>query len=131
VRGLAIQVRFSARVGVAALLVLCIFAAIAARALGNSVGYIFIGIVGSLMFDALFANPVLRYMGRISYSTYLWHFPIWEITKNPLLTLFLSIAIAEISWRFIESPIMEGKYLPWLSFSRAPHTMEPTEVPLR
>lgn len=68
------------------------------------------------------SNPVLKWIGDRSYSLYLWHYPIilliskgikasWWIT---LIEIVLSVVLAELSYRFIETPIRHGiigKYL--------------------
>ena len=70
----------------------------------------------------LLSNPVLKWIGDRSYSIYLWHYPIilliskgikasWWIT---LIEIVLSVVLAELSYRFIETPIRHGiigKYL--------------------
>ena len=59
------------------------------------------------------SNPVLKWMGDRSYSIYLWHYPIilliskgikasWWIT---LIEIVLSVVLAELSYRFIETPM--------------------------
>lgn len=68
------------------------------------------------------SNTVLKWIGDRSYSIYLWHYPIilliskgikasWWIT---LIEIVLSVVLAELSYRFIETPIRHGiigKYL--------------------
>ena len=68
------------------------------------------------------SNPVLKWIGDRSYSIYLWYYPIilliskgikasWWIT---LIEIVLSVVLAELSYRFIETPIRHGiigKYL--------------------
>ena len=68
------------------------------------------------------SNPLLKWIGDRSYSIYLWHYPIilliskgikasWWIT---LIEIVLSVVLAELSYRFIETPIRHGiigKYL--------------------
>lgn len=68
------------------------------------------------------SNPVLKWIGDRSYSIYLWHYPIilliskgikasWWIT---LIEIVLNVVLAELSYRFIETPIRHGiigKYL--------------------
>ena len=68
------------------------------------------------------SNPVLKWIGDRSYSIYLWHYPIilliskgikasWWIT---LIEIVLSVVLAELSYRFIETPIRHdiiGEYL--------------------
>jgi peptidoglycan/LPS O-acetylase OafA/YrhL len=61
----------------------------------------------------------LRYLGQRSYGIYLWHWPIFMVTRPnqdiPLdgLPLFIlrigiTLAIAELSFRFVEMPIRRG-----------------------
>jgi peptidoglycan/LPS O-acetylase OafA/YrhL len=62
--------------------------------------------------------PPLRWLGRISYSLYLWHWPLLilpvlalgrELSLEERLTLgLMSIAVAALSWRWIEEPIRRG-----------------------
>ena len=63
-------------------------------------------------------------IGLISYSTYLWHQPIFALTRLnvqsdlgitvSIALIFLSIAIGYFSWRYIERPF-RNKSLPFLS----------------
>ncbi len=73
----------------------------------------------SPIFSAILGNPVLRWIGLRSYSLYLWHWPIFMVTRpqldttlegTPLLVLRLAVtfAAAELSYRVIESPIRNG-----------------------
>lgn len=61
----------------------------------------------------LLRNPAARFLGRISYSLYLWHWPIivfYELRFGPTapaevaMLLGLSIAAGWLSTRFIEEP---------------------------
>jgi peptidoglycan/LPS O-acetylase OafA/YrhL len=87
---------------------------------GNA-GYILIAVLctcvvaGAAALRTLFSVAPLRHLGRISYSVYLWHFPIWVVTGNPWITLAASLLIAELSWRLLERPILEGRMFRWLS----------------
>ncbi len=65
------------------------------------------------------AWPPLRYLGTRSYGLYLWHWPVFMVlrpgvdmdwTGLPALTLRMSVtvALAELSFRFIEMPIRRG-----------------------
>jgi len=66
---------------------------------------------------------VFLYLGKISYGIYLWHFiVIMLLLKYAALgrvaflgsTLLLTVAMAAISWRFIEKPIVKAAQK-WLS----------------
>ncbi|MHA7818213.1 MAG: acyltransferase family protein [Erythrobacter sp.] len=68
----------------------------------------------SLIGSALSLRPV-RFVGKISYSLYLWHWPVivllllglpaaelgWELQA---VAVALSFALATLSWRFVEEP---------------------------
>ena len=73
------------------------------------------------------SNPVLKWMGDRSYSIYLWHYPIilliskgikasWGIT---LIEIVLSVVLAELSYRFIETPIRHGIIGEYLNILRS------------
>ena len=66
-------------------------------------------------FAKLIGNPFFVYIGKRSYSLYLWHFPVISFLHSyyvegqvPLfvyaLDILLTIFFAEISYRFIETP---------------------------
>ncbi len=71
---------------------------------------------GGAVARALSLRP-LRAMGLISYGVYLWHWPVYvvltdvrtHVTGVPLLALRLgvTVAIAALSYRFLERPIRE------------------------
>jgi peptidoglycan/LPS O-acetylase OafA/YrhL len=72
---------------------------------------------------ALGSQP-LRWLGVRSYGIYLWHYPIIVLTTpaNAAPTLgrsaaqvAASIAVAALSWRFIEEPIRRGAIGRWLA----------------
>jgi peptidoglycan/LPS O-acetylase OafA/YrhL len=57
--------------------------------------------------------PPIRFVGLISYSLYLWHWPVlvfFRAFREPhgavekLLLIGLSMALATVSWRFVERP---------------------------
>lgn len=73
------------------------------------------------------SNPVLKWIGDRSYSIYLWHYPIilliskgikasWWIT---LIEIVLSVVLAELSYRFIETPIRHGIIVEYLNILRS------------
>lgn len=63
--------------------------------------------------SALSARP-LRFIGLISYSLYLWHWPIWVFFSSYYrpslwttgLLLVMAFGISVMSWRFIEQPFL-------------------------
>lgn len=90
--------------------------------MGVSIASILIGILkGSVVANRLIGNPVMMHCGIISYSLYLWHFPIvvmvskWSFVTNyagyklPIM-LALSIPLtwlaAYCSYRWIERPFL-------------------------
>lgn len=73
------------------------------------------------------SNPVLKWIGDRSYRIYLWHYPIilliskgikasWWIT---LIEIVLSVVLAELSYRFIETPIRHGIIGEYLNILRS------------
>ena len=73
------------------------------------------------------SNPVLKWIGDRSYSIFLWHYPIilliskgikasWWIT---LIEIVLSVVLAELSYRFIETPIRHGIIGEYLNILRS------------
>ncbi len=79
---------------------------------------------GSRLGRVLGIRP-LRWLGVRSYGIYLWHFPIIVLTAGALrgrfdlpragLQVLATVALAALSWRFIEEPILRGGRLPSLS----------------
>jgi len=69
----------------------------------------------------LLCVKALVFMGLISYSFYLWHYPIFvfyrhlkEGVPNPtdyLLLIFLALLAAYISWAYVERPFRSSKYI--------------------
>ena len=66
-----------------------------------------------------------RYLGQRSYGLYLWHWPIFMLTRPTLdvpldgiplliLRLGLTIGVAELSYRFVEMPIRRGAIDRWV-----------------
>jgi hypothetical protein len=70
---------------------------------------------------AVLSLPPLQFLGRISYSLYLWHWPILvlpaaaSLTPLPASTVValaaLAIAVAAASERWVERPIRSGRFV--------------------
>ena len=68
----------------------------------------------------MFSNSRLAYLGRISYGTYLWHWPViiilthdreFDSTALFLITVALATGLAAISYHVIEHPIRISRFL--------------------
>jgi peptidoglycan/LPS O-acetylase OafA/YrhL len=68
----------------------------------------------------LLASSPMVYLGKISYSLYLWHWPVLGATRMLLgvrndgsivLAIALSVALAALSYRFLEQPIRSRRKL--------------------
>ena len=79
---------------------------------------------GSVLGRALDVAP-MRWVGRRSYGIYLWHWPVFVVTR-PVLDIALgagallvprlaiTVGIAALSYRFLEQPIRREGFRPWL-----------------
>ncbi|MEP9347408.1 acyltransferase family protein [Xanthobacter sp. KR7-225] len=79
----------------------------------------------------LLSRPPMVYIGKTSYSLYLWHWPILVFgaqyfggelsTAQALVLIALSFAAAVLSYHFVETPFRTGAVLalPWKRFSAA------------
>ncbi len=81
------------------------------------------------------ANPVFRYVGKISYGTYLWHFPLFSVFDAervhlygyPLLAVRIGVTlvVATGSFYLVEEPVRRGRlrsltqWRAWLATSGA------------
>lgn len=72
-------------------------------------------------FFKVLSHSILNRIGILSYGWYLWHWPllalarIWNLSVEPplyvrLLILGLSLILAELSLRWIETPIRHGRF---------------------
>lgn len=77
--------------------------------------------VGGLL-NAFLSLGVLRWIGKRSYGIYLWHWPVYMITRPqldvpltglPLLAIRIGVTVtlAELSYRYVEQPIREGTFM--------------------
>lgn len=85
----------------------------------------------------LLGTQPLRYVGQRSYGLYLWHWPIFMVTRPILdvpldgpalfgLRLALTFGIAELSYRFVEMPIRRGCIDRWIRTWRNSEGVERT-----
>ena len=68
----------------------------------------------------IFESPGMIYIGKISYSLYLWHWPVitlfrWTVgIENQyyiIIALVLIFSLSSLSYHFVESPIRQNSYL--------------------
>lgn len=83
-------------------------------------------------FGAALGTPVLRWMGTRSYGIYLWHWPIFLVTRPDLdiglrgfwagaFSVALTLVVAEASYRWIEMPVRRGAAHRWWHSLRSGH----------
>ena len=93
----------------------------------------------SRLAPALFGVPLLRWIGVRSYGIYLWHWPIFMVTRPhldlpltgiPLLVLRLALTFgaATLSFKYVEEPIRAGAIGRQLALLRASHGEQRTRV---
>lgn len=77
-------------------------------------------------FGSLLGTPVMSWLGTRSYGIYLWHWPIFMVARPDLdialrgfsaavMSLGLTFAAAEVSYRWLEMPIRRGALGRWRS----------------
>ncbi len=75
----------------------------------------------------------LRWAGTRSYGLYLYHWPIYQILREsgqPLqwrqftIAMLITVPITELSYRFVELPIRQGRLSQFLSTQRSPRSAE-------
>lgn len=68
---------------------------------------------GSMLNAGPLSLGVATFIGRISYSWYLWHWPLFHLNRvlggeqgglAPVVLIVLSLGLGILSWRFIEQP---------------------------
>jgi peptidoglycan/LPS O-acetylase OafA/YrhL len=76
-------------------------------------------------FAPVLQNPVLLWIGERSYSIYLWHWVIFQVTRPSVdlagqqwalyaLRILIVFALSDISLRYVELPIRRGVFQYWL-----------------
>lgn len=71
----------------------------------------------------LLGNRVMTYVGQRSYGLYLYHWPVFQMYRRfagqgltPyefVLLILLSLAITELSYRYVEMPVRDGRFAAW------------------
>ena len=82
-------------------------------------------------------NPVMRWIGERSYGIYLYHWPIFLVTRpgldgpwNNAVRVALVLAAAELSYRFVEVPVRRGVFGAWAHRRRVWAVAVPTAAVL-
>ena len=75
----------------------------------------------ALLGTHVLGRPVMRWIGKRSYSIYLWHWPVFMVTRPQLdlpisgvslvlLRLVVTLVVAELSFRLVEGPMRHGGF---------------------
>ena len=82
--------------------------------------------------NRLFSVRPLRWVGKISYGLYLWHFPLFlwldqsatGLSGFPLLALRIvsAVAVAVLSYHLVEQPVRQRRWPVWITRGLAPVT---------
>lgn len=74
---------------------------------------------GDTPVNRVLSHPAALFFGRISYSLYLWHWPVLVLSlylrgayagpAEALCWAALSVALAWLSWRFVETPMRRAR----------------------
>jgi len=73
----------------------------------------------------------LHWVGTRSYGLYLYHWPIYQIIREPgeqltlrqfLTALLIALPITELSYRLVELPVRQGRLGEWMRGERPPRT---------
>ncbi len=81
---------------------------------------IYSGVYEKNLVSQLLSLPWLRFFGLISFSLYLWHWPLfvfykmWKIGEisifENIILILLSILLSYMTWLYIETPFRRRKY---------------------
>ncbi|HEY7647073.1 MAG TPA: acyltransferase family protein, partial [Hyphomicrobiales bacterium] len=91
----------------------------AVPACGGAALLILCGSHNLTVIQRLLAQRAIVFIGLISYSLYLWHWPIFSLSRYHLnrelsaveaaFAIVASMALAAITWKFVESPVRHSK----------------------
>ena len=80
----------------------------------------------------LLGNRIFNWVGTRSYGMYLYHWPIYQIIRGQagvamtvrqwVLAMVITLPVTEASYRYIETPIRQGRFGEWLRGDRRPRT---------
>ena len=85
---------------------------------------------GETLVNRLLSSRFMVFFGLISYSLYLWHWPVYTLSTylrggyanlgEAVLWMLLSVVLGTLSWRFVEAPVRRAQGLPgWSVLSGA------------
>ncbi|MDQ1422814.1 MAG: hypothetical protein QOD72_312, partial [Acidimicrobiaceae bacterium] len=91
---------------------------------------------GSILGRYVLGNPVFVWIGKRSYGLYLWHWPIFDLTRPGIdlqrfelawwqvqvLRFTATVVLTELSFRLLEEPIRGGALGRWFRSLRGPAT---------
>lgn len=79
--------------------------------------------------NRLLSQPAIVFVGLISYSLYLWHWPVLTLaryylggigdSRQTIVLLMLSFLLAYVSWRFVEQPVRHARVRPFVILGAA------------
>jgi peptidoglycan/LPS O-acetylase OafA/YrhL len=98
------------------LLALSTFVSVSAIWTPLAVSLLTAGLISCLQGPSFLAAAPLRYIGKISYGLYLYHFPIMLAGKGHAPTLVLigvSVVAAAVSYKYVEMPFLRLKDRRW------------------
>jgi len=91
-----------------------------------STGMLIFTINKNNLIKLIFSNKLLVFIGLISYSLYLWHYPIFSFNSifsfkkiddsEKIFLLILIFAISYFTWKFIEKPFRDPSKVPNIFF---------------
>jgi len=79
----------------------------------------------SRILKLLLGNAPMRWIGQRSYGIYLWHWPVFQVTRPELdvpldgmplmaLRVGVTVGLAALSYKYVEMPVREGAIGRWL-----------------